>query len=136
MLVYSILNFQAGGPIFFVFLQGLVGIASLLMMLDTPDRFDILVVSIIGLGLIVWSLWLFEDLRTIFFVLGLAGIGLGYAFESGTCRRSLALTLGSILIAIFSYLEMNWIFFWLNFFFAIFAGRDLFSSICISQKKP
>jgi hypothetical protein len=40
----------------------------------------------------------------------------------GTIRRVLALTLGSALIAIFSYIEASWIFFWLNVFFALFSA--------------
>ena len=122
MLIYAILGYLVGGPIFFIFLEILVVIASVLMMLDISDRIDTAIISIAGLILIVWSLTLFEGYNTIFFIIGLSGIGLGYAFEMGTLRRGIALTLGSALIALFSYIEASWIFFWLNVFFALFSG--------------
>lgn len=121
MLLYAVFGYQQGGPIFFVILQTMVMITSVLMMLNTDDRIDTAVITISGLGLIIWSLYLFEGYNTIIFILGLLGIGLGYAFQMGTLRRSVALTLGSVLIALFSYIEANWIFFWLNVFFAIFS---------------
>lgn len=125
MLIYAIFGYQQGGPIFFVFLEALVVFASILMMLKVDDRIDSIVISISGLSLIIWSLYLFEGYNTIFFILGLSGIGLGYAFDNGTLRRDVALTLGSILIALFSYIEASWVFFWLNVFFAIFSGYYL-----------
>ena len=122
MLIYSILNYLAGGAIFFIFLQILVNISSILMMSNTGDKLDAVVISVAGISLIGWSLTLFEGYNTILFILGLVGIALGYAFETGTFRRNLALAIGAILIAVFSYIEANWIFFWLNTFFALFSG--------------
>lgn len=122
MLVYSSLDYMNGGLVFFVFLQGLVNVASLLMMLNVSDKIDVPVISVAAVALIGWSLFLFEGYNTVFFILGLAGIGLGYAMDSATFRRNMALLLGSILIALFSYLEKSWIFFWLNVFFAIFSA--------------
>lgn len=126
LLIYSLLNYRAGGPVFFVFLQILVAISSVLMMLDTDDRIDVAIISSSGMGLIIWSLFLFEGYTTIFFIFGLAGIGLGYAFQMGTLRRNLALTAASILIAAFSFIEASWIFFWLNVFFALFSAYYLY----------
>jgi len=122
MFAYSLLNFSAGGQIFFVILQLLVIVSSVLMMLDTNDRFDAAIITIASITLIIWSLTLFEDYSTIIFILGLTGIGMGYTMENGTMKRNLFLTIGSILIALFSYLVINWIFFWLNVFFAVFSG--------------
>ncbi|MBI4995244.1 hypothetical protein HZC21_06460 [Candidatus Peregrinibacteria bacterium] len=122
MFLYAFLGYQQGGPIFFVILQIMVGISSILMMLNTSDKVDTPILIISSLGLIIWSLYLFEGYNTILFILGLCGIGLGYAFQMGTLRRSIALTLGSVLIALFSYMEASWIFFWLNVFFAIFSA--------------
>ena len=122
MLLYSIFGYMQGGPIFFIFLQALIAVASILMMLNTDDRLDMAVISVCGTALIIWSLYLFEGYNTIFFILGLAGIGLGYTFKMGTLRRSLALMLGSGLIAFFSYIEASWIFFWLNVFFSLFSA--------------
>lgn len=126
MLVFSIIGYLQGGPIFFIFLQILVAVSSILMMANAPDKVDIPIITISGLGLIIWSLYLFESYNTIFFIIGLTGIGLGYTLQMGTVRRNLALTLGSILIAVFSYIEMNWIFFWLNTFFAAFSAYYVF----------
>jgi hypothetical protein len=122
MFAYALLNYRDGGSIFFVMLQVLVNISSLLMMLNTSDRFDTPVLTIAGLGMIVWALTLFEGYNTVFFILGLSGIGIGYALDTGTLKRNAALTLGSALIALFSYLEASWIFFWLNIFFAAFSA--------------
>ncbi len=129
MLLYSIFSYQQGGPIFFVILQIIVAIASILMMLNTPDKVDLPIIAISGLGLIIWSLYLFEGYNTVFFIIGLSGIGLGYAFQMGTLRRSIALTLGSVLIALFSYIEASWIFFWLNVFFAIFSAYYVYAGL-------
>lgn len=133
MFFYAFMGYQQGGPIFFVILQIMVGISSILMMLNTPDKIDTPILSISSLGLIIWSLYLFEGYNTVFFILGLSGIGLGYAFQTGSLRRSIALTLGSILIALFSYIEASWIFFWLNVFFAIFSAYYLYK--CIKPKQ-
>ncbi len=122
MLAYSILNYMDGGSFFFVILQMLVNLSSVLMMLDTDDRLDAGIIGIAGLALIIWSLTLFEGNNTIYFIIGLTGIGIGYILPNGTAQRNGALFLGSILIALFSYIEMNWIFFWLNAVFAGFAG--------------
>jgi len=122
MLIFSILGYLAGGPVFFIFLQVLVAISSLMMMLNVPDKYDVPIIVISGIALIIWSLFLFEGYNTVFFILGLTGIGLGYTLQMGTVRRNLALTLGSLLIAVFSFVEASWIFFWLNSFFAVFSG--------------
>lgn len=129
MLLYAIFGYQQGGQIFFVFLEILVVIASILMMLNLDDRIDTAIISISGIGLIIWSLFLFEGYNTVFFIFGLIGIGLGYAFGNGTLRRDIALTAGSALIALFSYLTISWIFFWLNLFFAVFSGYYLLKNL-------
>jgi len=105
MFAYAILNFLDGGPIFFIFLQILVAVATVLMMIDISDVIDAIILTISGIALIIWSLTLFEGINTVFFVVGLTGIGLGYAFKVGSIRRVLSLTLGSALIAIFSFVD-------------------------------
>ncbi|MDP2691465.1 MAG: hypothetical protein U1C97_00920 [Candidatus Gracilibacteria bacterium] len=122
MLTYSILNYLEGGPVFFIFLQGLINIASIFMMSNAPEKISTPIIVVSGMSLIVWSLSLFEGINTFFFIIGLSGIALGYVLKPGTFRRNLALFTGSVLIAVFSYIEASWIFFWLNVFFAIFSG--------------
>jgi len=129
MLIYAFLGYQQGGAIFFVFFEVLVLIASILMMLNTSDKVDFPIITICGLGLIIWSLYLFEGYNTIFFILGLSGIGLGYAFQMGTLRRSIALMFGGALIALFSYFEASWVFFWLNSFFALFSAFYVYKGL-------
>ncbi len=134
MLVFAILNYLGGGSFFFVILSGLVFVANIMMMLDLDDKIDIAVISVAGLGLVVWSLYLFEGYLTLVFIFGLIILALGYALEMGTFKRNFALMTGSILIAIFSYFEPNWIFFWLNAFFAIFSGYYAFKSMNVSKR--
>lgn len=129
MLLYAVLGYQQGGSVFFVILEILPAIASIFMMLNTPDIIDTPAIGISTLGLIVWSLYLFSNYNTVFFILGLSGIGMGYAFQMGTLRRSVALTFGSLLIAVFSYMEASWIFFWLNAFFALFSGYYVYKKL-------
>ena len=92
------------------------------MMLNVPDKVDVPILGVAALALIVWSLYLFEGYDTVFFVIGLSGVGFGYALKMGTWYRNAALFAGSALIALFSYFVQDWIFFWLNVFFAIFSG--------------
>lgn len=122
MLIYSVLNYFAGGSIFFIFLQGLVNVSSVLMLLDVNDRVSVWVILGLGLGLTVWSLSLFEGYSTLFFIAGLLGIAVGYVLND-PLRRNGALLLGSVLIAVFSTLSQDWIFVGLNIFFALFCAR-------------
>ena len=135
MLLYAIMGYLAWWSVFFVFLEILIVIASTLMMLNTNDRFDTGVLSFSGIVLIILSLYLFAWYSTIIFILGLAWLGLWYAFGMNTLRRNLALTIGSVLVALFSYLGANWIFFWLNIFFAVFSLYYTIKLLRSSNKK-
>ncbi len=121
MLLYAIFNYMAGGPIFFLFLELFVNVASVFMMFNVRDSIDTPIMIGVGIIFILWSLLLFQGIGTLFFVAGLTGIAMGYVMQTGTFRRSVALTVGSALIALFSYLSGSWIFFWLNVFFALFS---------------
>lgn len=121
MLAYSLMNYADGGSVFFVFLEALINLASIFMMLETDDRIDVPILLLATVGLIVWSLFLFPGYRTILFILGLSGVGIGYALAPGTLKRDAALFIGSALITYFSYIEASWVFFWLNLFFAGFS---------------
>lgn len=123
MLSFAFLDYTMNnGPIFFVILEILVFIACILMMTTWNDRLKTIILGIAGSGLLAWSLYLFDDKKIILFVLGLILVALGYAFKMGSLRRSLTLTVGSIMIAWYSYLEANWIFFTLNLVFGLFSG--------------
>lgn len=127
MLLYSWRLWQAGGPIFFLFLQGFVNVASIFMMFNVRDSIDTPLMLATGVLFVSWSLYLYEGLNTVFFILGLTGIAMGYVMEMGTFRRNAALLFGSALIALFSYVEASWVFFWLNVFFALFSGYYAFT---------
>ena len=60
MFLYAIFGYQQGGSIFFVMLQILVAVSSILMMLNTPDKVDVPILTISSLGLIIWSLYLLK----------------------------------------------------------------------------
>ena len=121
MFLYALLNYIAGGSVFFLFLQVLVNLSSVFMMLDIDDRIDTPIMATAALGLIIWSFWIRMEVQTLFFILGLCGIAIGYCSNGGTLRREIALMIGSALIALFSYITHTWIFFWLNVFFALFS---------------
>jgi Ca2+/Na+ antiporter len=135
MFAYAIGNYLAGGSVFFVILEILVVLASILMLIDVPDRIDIPLLSTTGVALIAWSFFLFEGYDTVLFILGLTGVGIGYALETGSVRRDVALLLGSGLITFFSYLQANQIYFWLNLFFALFSAYNVYTMTSGRQKK-
>jgi hypothetical protein len=122
MFIYALLGYLAGGPIFFMILQALVQISSFLMLINAPKKIGIPIISISGVALVIWAMTFFEDYTTLIFIFGLLGIALGYTLGPATKHGNIALTIGSFLIAIFSYLVADWIFFWLNVFFSFFAG--------------
>ncbi len=122
MLTYSLLNWIDGGPIFFLILQLFINLTSVLMMLNTSDKIDTPIIIVACIGFIVWSLTILLDRTTVFFVIGLSLIGLGYALDTGSFKRNAALAVGSGIIAYFSYLLADWIFFWLNVFFCLFSS--------------
>ncbi len=135
MFTYSLLGWLQGGAVFFVYLQGLVVISSVLMMANVCEKITTGIVVAIGTGFIISSLALYQGINTVFFILGLTGIALGYILKMGTIRRSLALTLGSALIALFSYIEGDMIFFWLNVFFSFFSAIYLVLGIRSRKKR-
>lgn len=136
LLAYSVLNYLAGAPVFFVFLEGLVTLASVLMMLGVPEPAVTPVIILAALGLVAWSLILSQGYGTLFFIVGLSGIAVGYVSEAGTLRRELALLFGSALIALFSYLSASWIFFWLNVFFAAFSAMYVWKALHADAAAP
>lgn len=121
MFAYSYLNFLDGGEIFFIFLQVLIAVSTVLMLLNTSDRVDAPILALFGGFLAVWSLSLFQGYSTLLFVIGLVIVGIGFALKMATVRRYVALGVGSAIIAYFSYLVADWIFVWLNVFFALFS---------------
>jgi len=56
MLLFAFLGYLQGGSVFFVFLEVLTIIASILMMLDLDDRIDAGVLIVVGGVLAAWSL--------------------------------------------------------------------------------
>lgn len=121
MFGYAVLNYFEGGLVFFVLLQILIAISTILMMLNTDDRIDTVILGLSGVALIAYALHLSHGFETIIFVIGLSILGVGFALDTGTFKRNMALGVGSTVIAGFSYLSEDWIFFGLNVFFAVFS---------------
>ena len=60
MFLYAIFGYQQGGSVFFIILEILVLVSSLLMMINSSDKIDVPVLTASSVGLIIWSLFLFE----------------------------------------------------------------------------
>ncbi len=118
MFLYALLGYLDGGPIFFLILQIFVAISTVSMLLKVPDAYDTPLLAVSGLALVIWSLSLFEGYGTAIFVVGLVLLGIGFAMDTGTMKREIALMGGSAVIAIFSILMRDWIFIGLNVLFA------------------
>ena len=121
MFLYALVGYLTGGPIFFLILQIFIALSTLCMLLKVPDTYDTPILAVGGLALVGWSLSLFQDYTTAIFVVGLALLGIGFAMESGTLKREMALMIGSIVIAVFSYLMRDWVFVGLNVLFSALA---------------
>lgn len=125
MFLYALIGYLSGGPIFFLILQIFIAISTLCMLLKVPDTYNTPILAIGGLALVGWSLSLFQDYTTAIFVIGLALLGIGYAMESGSLKREMALMIGSIVIAIFSFLMRDWVFVGLNVIFFLLALKNV-----------
>ena len=122
LFLYAVLGYLYGnGTLFFAILEILAIVSSGLMLSDISEKTSKNIIGVIGIILVLWSLFLMKDYSVAIFIIGLILISLGYVSASGTAKRNIFLALGSILIALFSYLGNAWVFFWLNIFFAGFS---------------
>ena len=129
MTLYAILGYLDGGPIFFILLEALVITACLLSMTTLEDKLKTYVIIFVGAGLFIYALYLFDNQRVIYLILGLITLCLGYAFKNGTLRKLVALVVGSVFISWYSYLEASWVFFWLNVVFGLISGFYLINML-------
>jgi hypothetical protein len=122
LFAYAVLNYLYGtGTLFFAILEVLAIVSSGLMLGGIPAKFSTKIISALGIGLVGWSIFIAKDYFAAIFILGLITVSWGYVLPSGTAKRNFLLALGSLLIALFSYLGEAWVFFWLNVFFAGFS---------------
>jgi hypothetical protein len=121
MLIFSILWYLQWWDILFILLQILILISCVLMMIDIDDKIDSIIIWISWITLIWLSIFFSNSYNTIIFILWLIWLWLGYAFKMWSLRRDIALTLWSLSVVIFSYLEWNLIFLRLNIFFCLFS---------------
>lgn len=121
MLMYAIAGYLAWWQIFFIYWELLIALACLLMMLDINDRRDGSIITVASIGLFVWGFPSFQSTDMFLFSIAFLVLGLGYVFDMNSIRRYIGLTLWGIFIAISSYVDGGWTFFWLNLFFAIFS---------------
>ena len=136
MFAYALIGYLGGGPIFFLILQIFIALSTLCMLLKVPDRYDTPILAIGGIALAGWSLSLFQDYSTAIFVVGLALLGMGFAMNVGTLKRESALMIGSIVIAIFSFLMFDWVFVGLNVLFAILSLRNVMRLMEMGRDRP
>lgn len=123
IFAYALLNWYFNtGAVFFVILETLILVATVLMLRPIAANQSALVFGLAGAGLSLFSLTLFEGYQTLIFIAGLAIVSFGFSLPPQSEKRNLVLALGSGLIALFSYLGADWIFFWLNIFFAFFSA--------------
>ena len=125
MFLYAILLYVQGGTMLFFILQVLIAVSTVLMMLDIADSWSTAIIIIAGALLLTWSFALYEGWETTIFIIGITFIGIGFVMKPGTMWRNAALADGSICIAVFSYVESNWVFYWLNVFFALFSAANV-----------
>jgi hypothetical protein len=121
MFTYALLGYLDGGSIFFVIIQSFIALSTICMLLQVSDRYDTPILAVGGLGLVAWSLSLFEGYSTAIFVVGLALLGVGFAMNPGSLKREVALMIGSVVIAVFSLLMRDWVFVGLNVLFAVLS---------------
>lgn len=122
LFLYALLNYLYGtGTLFFAILEILAIVSSVLMLGGFSEKISTKIISVLGIGLVSWSIFIAKDYFAAIFILGLITVSWGYILESGTTKRNLLLAVGSLLIALFSYLGSAWVFFWLNIFFAGFS---------------
>lgn len=122
LFFYAWLNYLEGGLIFFAILQSLAFLAAVIMLMNVPPRYGAVVVGVGSAVMTVWSLYLLENYLTFIFVAGLLGISFGYVAHTSAFWRNLAFALGGAAIMVFSFIEGNWVFFWLNVFFTGFSA--------------
>jgi uncharacterized membrane protein len=134
MLAYAILAYFNGNPVFYIFLECLCALSSVLAVTKVKEDISSKFLLAAGALLLGWSLYLFENTNTIFFVLGLTALAVGFVSKSAK-RRNLLFVLGCILIASFSYLENSWIFFWLNAVFGLFSAYYFYKALSKRSKK-
>lgn len=122
MFAYALLGYFQTGEIFFVLLEILMLIASIMMMLNIRTKISIPIILLCTLGFMFAVLFIFEtNFRLLLFVVGLGITGVGYIINQSDFWRNVILTFGSTILGLFSYLDQNWVFLGLNLFFAAFS---------------
>lgn len=129
MLAYALLAFLfTDNPIFFVLLEILCAASSVLALLKVKEKISTWIILLAGLALLVWSFFLFEDMATLVFILGLVSLAIGFVSKNALKRNSVFI-LGCILISTFSFIKGDLIFFWLNAVFGLFSGFYLLKAL-------
>lgn len=100
---YSVLLAREGGTVFFLYLESVVMLGTILMMTTIPKIYNVIATSVLGLFFVFRVLLGTQDRQTLIFVVGLTGLTIGFVSPAATLQREGALTLGSIGVAIYSY---------------------------------
>lgn len=129
MLAYaSLAFFLEANPIFFVILEILCAASSVLILANVKEKISTRLIMVSALALLVWSFFLFEDTTTVFFILGLSALAVGFTSKDSVKRNAVFL-IGCILISTFSFIKGDMIFFWLNAIFGLFSGFYLLKAL-------
>ena len=123
LLGYASWNYSLEtGEFFFVLLQIFVLSSNVLLVINAPQKWSKPLIISSAIFFIGWSIFLFEDLSTLPFIIGLSILAYGYISDPSTRNSQIILTIGSILLALFSYLAADWVFFWLNSTYILFSS--------------
>lgn len=129
MLAYATLAFYfTANPVFFVLLEILCAASSVLILANVKEKISTRLILVSALALLVWSFFLFEDSTTVFFILGLSAVAVGFTSKNNV-KRNAVFVLGCILISTFSFIKGDMIFFWLNAVFGLFSGFYLLKAL-------
>ncbi len=129
MLAYALLAFLfTDNPILFVLLEILCAASSVLALLKVKEKISTRLILLAGLALLLWSLFLFEDMATLVFIFGLIALAIGFVSKNAV-KRNVVFILGCILISTFSFIKGEMIFFWLNAIFGLFSSFYLLKAL-------
>lgn len=135
MIAYAWMRFLEGGSVFFLFLEAMMMLSTILMLTNAHERLSQMLILPTGMLFSLAALLIDIELATLLFVIGLTVVSIGFISRGGTLRRSIFLTLGSGLVAVFSAIQHDVVFLWMNAFFALFSLYHVGKIVLISRQK-
>lgn len=121
MIIYAVFRYMAGGSVFFLLLEAMMLLATVLMLVQAKESISRTLILIMGFLLSATAFFIKIDPETLIFVAGLTIVSVGFTSGANTIRRNALLALGSGLVALFSAIQHDPVFLWMNVFFALFS---------------